>query len=75
MPFASVVSVGVTKPGIPGFARNWRVPVIGGLLKVDVAVAVRVTLLSKLIAVTFVVIAVVVKCCTIMGAEAEVTGA
>jgi hypothetical protein len=75
LPFASIVRVGVTKPGIPGFARNWKVPVIGGLLEVDVAVAVRITLPPELTVVGFAVSKVVVRYCTMIGAEADVAAA
>jgi hypothetical protein len=44
-----VLSVGITVPGITVLALNWNVPVIAGLLKELVAVAVMVMLSPRLI--------------------------
>jgi hypothetical protein len=44
LPFASVLSAGVTDPAKGGFPLNINVPVIGGLLKELVTVAVMTAL-------------------------------
>jgi hypothetical protein len=75
MPFESVVSVGVIKPGIAGFAINWNVPVIGGLLDELVAWAVRVTVSPRLMFGELADAVAEVGYRIRNGADADVTGA